>query len=68
MRLRRLAGSCDDGRTCPTFYATDRGTYVVQGWDVTDLPALEDLKLPPGESAVEIPGSLVELIRDAERQ
>lgn len=67
MRLTRFNGDCDDGRTCPTFYATDRGTFVVQGWDITDAQALADLGLPPGESAVEIPASLVEVIRDAQR-
>jgi hypothetical protein len=32
LRLRFL-GTGDSGKTnCPTLYATDRGTYVVQGW------------------------------------
>ncbi|WP_280266533.1 hypothetical protein [Nocardia wallacei] len=32
IRLRFL-GTGDSGKTnCPTLYATDRGTYVVQGW------------------------------------
>lgn len=66
MELERLAGDCDDGRTCPTFYATNRGTYVVQGWKVTDDRTLEQLNLPPGESAVEISASLVDAIRNAQ--
>lgn len=68
MKLTQIASDCDDGRTCPTFYETDRGTYVVQGWDVTDPHALNDLRLPPGESAVEIPASLVEVIQGAQRR
>jgi len=42
MRLRFL-GSDSGERGCPTLYATDRYTYVVQGWTVTDPEALGDL-------------------------
>lgn len=59
-------GSCADGRTCPTFYATDRGSYLVQG----NLLSPEDaagLQIPPGEGVVEIPPALVEVIRLAHR-
>lgn len=48
---------------CPSVYATDRGTLVVQGWKVTDLDAINALTehgLPDTETAVEIP---VELLR-----
>lgn len=58
MRLTRIAGECPDKRTCPTVYATDRGTVVVQGYAITDAEAIADLALPPGENAVEIPASL----------
>jgi len=34
MRLHFLGTTSDDGQ-CPTLYATDRGTYVVQGNVVT---------------------------------
>lgn len=30
VKLTRLVGDCDEGE-CPTLYATDRGTLVVQG-------------------------------------
>lgn len=55
MKLTKIAGSCgrDD---CPTIYATDHDTYIVQGYTVTGEP---DLKLSKGESAVEVPVSLV---------
>jgi len=57
-------GTCTDGRTCPSFYATDQGTYVVQGGVLSPVD-LAKLQVPPGEGAVEIPASLVEVIRRA---
>jgi hypothetical protein len=55
MRLRFLGTDSEKGG-CPTLYATDRGTYVVQGWAVTDPEALGDLRdILEGESFVEIP-------------
>jgi hypothetical protein len=59
MRLERLRGNCNDGKTCPTLYRTDRGTVVVRGWTITDSAALDELDLPGGESAVEIPVELI---------
>ncbi|MGV9615938.1 hypothetical protein [Nocardia xishanensis] len=47
MRLRFL-GKCGSNQGgCPTLYATDRDTYVVQGWRTND------------EATVEIPHSLL---------
>jgi hypothetical protein len=43
-RMKVIAGGCFDG-TCPTIYATDRGTVVVQGQQVND----NDVTLGPGE-------------------
>jgi len=57
MLLELLRGDCSDGKTCPALHRTDRGTVVVQGWAVTDPQALRQLRLPPGEQAVEIPPS-----------
>jgi hypothetical protein len=57
MRLTKLAG-CSGG-TCPTVYATDRGTVVVQGERVTDPDALAAMRLPEHETAVEVPASLL---------
>lgn len=69
MRFEMLGGvagaDCADGRTCPTFYATDRGSYVVQG-DLLSPDDMAQLRIPPGEGAVEIPAALVEVIRRAE--
>jgi hypothetical protein len=53
-RMKVIAGGCFDG-TCPTIYATDRGTIVVQGQQVND----SDVTLGPGEVLVEIPAALL---------
>lgn len=37
----------------------DRGSWVVQGWVVTDPEALAALDLPDGETAVEIPDRMI---------
>lgn len=58
MRLILLRATCDVGRTCPNINATDRGTYVVQGYPVTG-PNLSGHVLGVGESVVEIPSSLL---------
>ena len=64
MRLQFL-GSDSDVRRCPTLYATDRGTYVVQGWTVTDPEALGDLRhVLEGESFVEIPRKVLDFARN----
>ena len=64
MRLRFL-GSTSDVKRCPTLYATDRGTYVVQGRTVTDPEALGDLRnVLEGESFVEIPRELLRFAGD----
>jgi hypothetical protein len=59
MRLRHLG--TDSGKTgCPALYATDRGTYVVPGWRVTDPEAIGDLiDLRENEFYVEIPRGLL---------
>jgi len=43
----------------PTLYRTDRGSWVVQGWVVTDPDALAAMAIPDGETCVEIPDRLV---------
>jgi hypothetical protein len=57
MHLTKLAG-CSGG-TCPAVYATDRGTFVVQGSVVTDPDALATMDLPAHETAVEVPAFLL---------
>jgi len=58
MKLTFLGTSSENGQ-CPTFYATDRGTYVVQGWKITDAEALARLDIPEHETVVEIPAELL---------
>ena len=43
----------------PTLYRTDRGSWVVQGWVVTDPDALAAMNIPEGETCVEIPDRMV---------
>jgi hypothetical protein len=43
----------------PAVYRTDRSTWVVQGWVVTDPQALSHMNIPEGESAVEIPDRII---------
>ncbi|MEV8404125.1 hypothetical protein ACWFRQ_31570 [Streptomyces niveus] len=59
MKLTRLVGECDEGE-CPALYATDTGTLVIQGKQLTD----HALRIPAHEALVEFP---VELIRKAVR-
>jgi hypothetical protein len=47
----------------PTLYRTDRGSWVVQGWVVTDEKALAAMGIPAGETCVEIPDRLVPFFR-----
>jgi hypothetical protein len=63
VELQRLSPSddiygCRD-RHCPTVYRSDRDSYVIQGFTIDDVDVLRQLDLPPGESVVEIPASLL---------
>lgn len=54
MRLRFL-GKTTQGGGSPTLYATDRATYVVQGWKVTD--AVDQVEIPQRLLAHLLPGA-----------
>lgn len=56
-----FVGSTSWSGECPTLYATDRDTFVIQGWKVTDPEALGTLDLPDHETAVEVPRALLNL-------
>lgn len=59
MRLQFLGTDSNQG-TCPAMYATDHGTYVIQGKKVVDVPALGDIRdLADDETLVEIAPALV---------
>ncbi|SDP87333.1 hypothetical protein SAMN04487905_11189 [Actinopolyspora xinjiangensis] len=67
MQLRFL-GTTSGSDACPNLYETDRGTYVVQGYKITDSEALRTLHergLPETESAVEIPKALLSFAEEA---
>ena len=51
----------------PTLYRTDRQSWVVQGWVVTDSKVLADMDIPDGETCVEIPDRLVPFFRQQPR-
>ncbi len=65
LELTYVAGGPGDcaGSTCPTVFASNRGTVVVQGYqlDRADLA----VEVPGGEDVVEIP---LELLKTAARQ
>jgi hypothetical protein len=46
----------------PTLYATDRETYLVQGYVVTDPEALSQMRVPEGETVVEVPKRLMKYL------
>lgn len=53
MRLRFL-GKSTASNNSPTLYATDRGSYLVLGWRVSDPEIVAKLDLPEDETCVEI--------------
>ncbi|WP_063734379.1 hypothetical protein [Streptomyces sp. RTd22] len=57
MKLRFLGKDSKQG-DCPTLYATDRDTYLVQGWRIYASDLLMQLTIPEGETAVEVPTEL----------
>jgi hypothetical protein len=58
MKLTFLGGdSGQDGS--PRVYATDRGTFVVQGYKVEDAETLAQLRIPGHETVIEIPAELL---------
>ncbi|MGH3937589.1 MAG: hypothetical protein ACRDTG_02995 [Pseudonocardiaceae bacterium] len=59
MRLTRLRSHCPDTESCPTLYRTDRSTVLIQGYVVTDPEVLGAPALAAGETAVEVPLSLL---------
>jgi hypothetical protein len=48
-------------------YETDRDSYVVQGWVVTDAEALSEMKIPDGEAVVEVPKRLMKYLPPEEQ-
>ncbi len=46
----------------PTLYATDRDSFVIQGYAFTDAEALSQMKIPAGETVVEVPKDLMKYL------
>lgn len=61
MKLRFLGKNSTPGDS-PTLYASDRDSYVVQGWKVYAQDLLMKLDLPEGHTAVEVPTELFEYL------
>jgi hypothetical protein len=66
MRARFLGKDPQSGKDdCPSLFATDRTdrkTFLVQGWKVTDSEALTDVGTVPGhEDIVEVPVEILEM-------
>jgi hypothetical protein len=58
MRLTFL-GKDSQPQKSPTLFATDRDSYVVQGWIVTDPELLAMIVMADGETVVEVPAALM---------
>ncbi|HET9972442.1 MAG TPA: hypothetical protein VFQ68_29690 [Streptosporangiaceae bacterium] len=66
MRIRFVAKDPDSvPDQSPTLYKTDRGSWLVQGWAVTDPAVLAAMNILEGETAVEIPDRLVPFFRES---
>ncbi|MFC9424228.1 hypothetical protein [Streptomyces sp. NPDC056987] len=59
MKLRFLGKNSTPGDS-PTLYASDQGSYVVQGWKVLANDLLMQLNVPVGHTVVEVPIELFE--------
>jgi hypothetical protein len=61
MRLTLIGKDPESNPTgSPTVYRTDRESWIVQGWNVTDPATLSQMSIPAGESAVEIPDRMIQ--------
>ncbi len=58
MRLTFL-GKDSQPNNSPTLYTTDRNTFVVQGWIVTDPEILAAIAVSDDETIVEVPAKLM---------
>jgi hypothetical protein len=68
MRLTFIGKDPESNPTgSPTVYRTDRETWVVQGWMVTEPDALAQMNIPGGEAAVEIPDRMIQFFRQEGR-
>jgi hypothetical protein len=57
--LLTFLGKDSQPNQSPTLYATDKGSYVVQGWIVTDPTILAKVTVAEDETIVEVPAKLM---------
>ncbi|GAB3814197.1 hypothetical protein [Micromonospora zhanjiangensis] len=68
MRLTLIGKDPESNPTgSPTVYRTDRESWVVQGWVVSDPAVLAQMRIPEGESCVEIPDRMLQFFRQGDR-
>jgi hypothetical protein len=68
VKLSFVAKDPDSNPTgSPTLYRSDRGSWVVQGWTVTDQEALRQMSIPEGEGCVEIPDRMIQFFGQGDR-
>jgi len=68
MRLTFIGKDPDSNPTgSPTLYRTDRNSWVVVGWVVTDPEALAQMNIPEGEGCVEIPDRMIQFFGQGHR-
>lgn len=65
MRLTLMGKDPDSNPTgSPTVYRTDNGSWLVQGWVVSDAEALAQMDIPDGETVVEIPDRMLQFFKE----
>lgn len=62
MWIKYLRDTSPTATTCPTLYASARGTFVVQGKRVTEPGVLASFRLRDDETVVEVPVALLKEI------
>lgn len=68
MRLSLIGKDPESNPTgSPTVYRTDQGSWVVQGWVVSDPATLAQMNIPEGETCVEIPDRMLRFFRQGDR-
>lgn len=60
MKLTFIRKTIISGETnCPSLYRTDRDTFVIQGWRISDPETLAQLDIPAHETVVEVPADVL---------
>lgn len=65
MTFTLVRGACNDGKTYPGMYGTERGTYLVCGYVDADADALAELGLAAGETVVDVSAAMLRQVDEA---